>query len=83
MNKLPKYEFQEILDQINEHKFEAIMLFDAGILFIIAGIFLSIQAGINDAIPIFVIAAISISTSHRIWKANNTIKKLLDKFEPF
>lgn len=83
MNKLPKYEFQEILDQINQNKFEAIMLFDAGIFIIIAGIFLSIQVGINDAIPLFIVAAIFIIASHRIWKANNTIKKLLDKFEPF
>lgn len=83
MNKLPKYEFQEILDQIYQYKFEAIMLFVAGILLIIVGIYLSIQIGINNAIPMFIVAAIPILASHRIWKAKNTIKKLLDKFEPF
>ena len=60
MNKLPKYEFQEILDQIYQYKFEAIMLFVAGIFLIIDGIFLSIGVGINNAIPMFIIAAIPI-----------------------
>ena len=83
MNKLPKYEFQEILDQIYQYKFEAIMLFVAGIFLIIDGIFLSIGVGINNAIPMFIISAIPILASQRIWKAKNTIKKLLDKFEPF